>query len=167
MNASDIAIGCIRKTHGVKGYLKVMSYSGEWEHFYSLDRITLKHDGKARSYLVEAVQPHGGEVLLKLEGINSPEEGRPLSGWDIWVPREQAAALRHDEYYHADLEGCEVVLDGSPVGRVKRIQEAGADELLEIETGNGLKLVPFNKVFIHKVDIEKKKIELLEGWILD
>ncbi len=167
LHGADIAIGRIRRTHGVKGYLKVMSYSGEWEHFYTLDAVTLKQNGQVRYYQVEKVIPHGGEILFKLEGIDSPEAGRLLGGWEIWVPREQAAVLKPDEYYHADLEGCKVLLEGCVVGSVLRLREAGGDDLLEIDTGKGIKLVPFSRVFIGKVDIQEKKIELLEGWILD
>ncbi|MDC7240116.1 MAG: ribosome maturation factor RimM [Spirochaetales bacterium] len=163
----EIAIGRIRKTHGVKGYLKILSYSGEYDHFYDLEKITLKSKGKSRVFEVEKVAPLGDEVLLKLKGLDTPEQGKLLAGWDIWVPRTQAAGLDKGEFYHADLIGSDLILDGTSVGTIKSVMEAGSDDLLEVETGEEAKLVPFNKVFIGKIDTEKKTVELLEGWILD
>ena len=164
---SNIAIGRVRKPHGVKGYLKVMSFSGEYDHFFDLDHITLKNKDRTLDFKVDQVVPHGGEILMKLEGVDNPEKGRQLSGWEIWVKRTHAVARDSDEFYHADLVGCQVELKGAAVGKVVAILDSGADDLLEIETEEGKKLIPFNPVFIGRVDTEKKQIELLEGWILD
>ncbi len=163
----EIAIGRVRKPHGVKGYLKVMSFSGEYDHFFDLDHITLKSKDRSLEFEVEQTVPHGGEILMKLSGIDNPEKGRQLSGWDIWVKRSHAVSRDSDEFYHADLVGCQVELEGEAVGKVVAVLEAGADDLLEIESEEGRKLIPFNSVFIGRVDTDKKQIELLEGWILD
>lgn len=163
----EIAIGRIRKTHGVKGYLKILSFSGEYDHFFDLETLTLRKDGKSRTFQIEKIAPLGDEILLKLQGIDNPETGKLLSGWDIWVPRDLAANLETDEYYHADLIGCSLLCGGNEVGKVKAVLEAGADDLLEVKTEEGVKLIPFNPVFIGSVDTAKKQIELLEGWILD
>lgn len=164
---AEIAIGRIRKTHGVKGYLKILSYSGDFDHFFDLDQITLKSKGKTRVFEVEKAIPLSGEVLLKLKGVDNPEEGKLLSGWDIWVPRTQAARLDDGEFYQADLTGSDLILDGKTVGKILSVMEAGADDLLEVETESGNKLIPFNSVFIGEVNTDKKTVELLEGWILD
>ncbi|QEN07533.1 16S rRNA processing protein RimM [Oceanispirochaeta crateris] len=163
----EIAIGRIRKTHGVKGYLKVMSFSGEYDHFMDLEKITLKSKDQSKIFKIEEVTPFSGEILIKLEGIDTPEKGKLLSGWDIWVPREHAAHLEQGEFYHADLHGCQILLEGKVIGSVQSILESGSNDLLEIKTEKGMKLIPFNSVFIGGVDTENKTIELLEGWILD
>ncbi|MDA3958244.1 ribosome maturation factor RimM [Oceanispirochaeta sp.] len=163
----EIAIGCVRKTHGVKGYLKVVSFSGEYDHFQKLDQIKLKNKSQSRVFKIEEVTPFGGEVLIKLEGIDNPEKGKLLSGWVIWVPRDLAADLKQGEFYHADLVNCQVLLEGKEIGEVQSILESGSDDLLEVKIGEEVKLIPFNSIFIGSVDMEKKTIELLEGWILD
>ncbi len=165
--SEEIAIGRIRKTHGVKGYLKIMSFSGEYDHFFDIDQITLKNDNQSRVFKVQEVLPFSGEVLLKLEGIENPETGKLLSGWEIWVSRDQAAELEEGEYYYADLAGCQVQLSGKTIGLVQTVIESGSHDLLEVKTDDGVKLIPFNEVFIGRVDTKKKMIELLEGWILD
>ena len=164
----QIAIGAVRTTHGIRGYLKVMSFSGETDHFFKLERITLKSKDSSRSFEVEAVKQNGNQLLMKLKGIDTPEQGKLYSRWEIWVPRELASSLEDNEFYHADLIGCKLMLKGESIGTVNSIMDGGGDELLEIKLNDGqMKLIPFNAVFIGPIDIEKKEIELLEGWILD
>jgi len=166
---NEIAIGAVRTTHGVRGYLKVRSFSGDYDHFYGLKTITLKNRGQTRQFDVESVKPLGDQILIKLKGLDTPEAGKMYSNWEIWVPRNEAAPLKEGEFYHADLNGCTVLLDRQPVGTVLSVIEGGGGgDLLEITSVDGEnKLIPFNPVFIGRIDIEKKEIELMEGWILD
>ena len=165
---NQIAIGAVRTTHGVRGYLKVKSFSGETEHFFKLDTVVLIKGNATRTFEVEAVKPNGDQVLLKLKGLDNPEDGKMYSGWEIWVPREKASALKENEFYQADLIGCCVFFNGSEIGKVKSLIEGGGGELLEVKMkDDSEKLIPFNEVFVGSVDIKERKIELLEGWILD
>lgn len=166
--SDQIAIGAVRTTHGVRGYLKVKSFSGDTEHFFKLNSITLKSKNSSRRFEVEDIKPNGDQLLMKLKGINTPEEGKLYSSWEIWVPREMGSSLDDNEFYHADLNGCKVVLKGEPIGVVNSIMEGGGTDLLEVKLKDSqMKFIPFNKVFIGPIDIEKREIELLEGWILD
>ena len=40
----DIAIGKIRTSHGVNGFVKVLSFSGQTDHFLKLKEFVLKKD---------------------------------------------------------------------------------------------------------------------------
>jgi 16S rRNA processing protein RimM len=145
-----------------------MSFSGETEHFFKLERIILKDKDLSRSFEVEEVKPNGDQLLMKLKGIDTPEEGKLYSRWEIWVPRELASPCEENEFYHADLIGCKLMMKGEVLGSVRSIMEGGGDDLLEIIMNDGeTKIVPFNAVFIGPIDTDKKEIELLEGWILD
>jgi 16S rRNA processing protein RimM len=158
---NTIAIGQIQKSHGVRGYLKVKSFSGEFDHFRKLKEVYLK--GKKRDYRfdVEDIKPFGNEVLLKLEGIDTPERGRELFGFEIWVERKDAAPLGKGEYYLADLYQCDVVQNGEICGKVKSISEGSAYDLIEIALTSGKTImVPFVERFVGKVDIEACQIEL-------
>lgn len=165
----QIAIGFIRTTHGVKGALKVESFSGERDHFLDLKQITLKSKGRSRVFSVEKISPFGKGLLIKLQGLDNPESGKAFSGWEIWVDRQSAAPLNKGEFYQTDLCGCNLLFEGSGVGTVLSIVQGGNGDLLEIEL-NGAKetrLIPFIKEFIGDVDIEKKTIELLKDWVLE
>ncbi len=162
-----ISIGKVRTSHGVKGYLKIFSYSGEIEHFFKLKNIVLKHNNTEKSFVIEDIQPHGNSIILKLNGVDTPEKGKSLSNWEIWVPRENAASLAENEYYHADLCLCELYFQDEVIGRIKSVLEGGGGELFEVELTSGeTVLIPFRSEFIGRISINDKLIELKNEWIL-
>ena len=163
-----LAIGIIRGTHGVSGYLKVKSFSGEGEHFSSLKQIRLVNGDRTSQGIVEDVRISSSMILLKLEGIDSPETGKKFNGWEIWVPRKEASRLAKDEFYVADLDGCEIVVDGALRGVVSGVVESGPVDLLEVTHDNDRKTyIPFRDQFVGNVDVSKKRIELLAPWLLE
>lgn len=167
--ADYLAIGSVRTSHGVKGLLKVQSYSGEVDHFWDLKDIYLKdRKGRKKRFTVERVVPNGQEILMKLQGIDTPEVGKSYANWEIWVPREQAAPCEEGEFYFADLTGCELYHGDLIIGQVLCVLEAGGGDLLEIKRGEGENIfVPFRDEFIGDVNVKERKIELKELWVIE
>lgn len=162
-----IAIGRIRTSHGVRGFLKVESYSGETEHFLRLDRIELGDGARRRSFGVEEVHASAGHLLLKLEGLDSRETARAYAGWEIYVDRSLAAPLGDGEYYFSDLCKCDVVKGNRHLGKILSVCEGGGGELLEVELDSGKRsFVPFRKEFVGRVDIANHFVELEADWLL-
>ena len=163
---NEIAIGKIRTSHGVKGFLKVLSFSGQTEHFFELKEFVLKKDGKTKVLAVENIRASGSTVFVKLKGIDSPESGKTYAGWEIWASRESAAQLEPGEYYLTDLNGCEIVNSGKVLGKIIGISENRINELLEVKTESGVFIIPFKDEFIGDVDIASHKVELKAVWLL-
>ncbi|ADK81000.1 ribosome maturation factor RimM [Sediminispirochaeta smaragdinae] len=162
-----VVIGKVRTSHGVRGLLKVRSLSGETGHFLALKEVVLKRERGERSFVVESVRVAGSDLLMKLRGIDSPEEGKLWAGADMIVSKELGAALREDEYYYSDLIGCAVVCRGSEVGTIVSIVENGVSDLLEVKTDGGKWIVPFQKHFVGSVDLVSRTVELLEPGLLE
>ncbi len=163
-----LAIGRLGSPHGVQGFLRVQSYSGETAHFADLREVLLAREGERRGARVEESRVSGPDVLLRLSGCSSPEDARAWTGWEILVPRSRAAPLGPGEYYIADLAGCDLVFAGVSVGTVEAVLEGGEAPLLEIRRPAGrAALVPFRKEFIGGVDTAGRRIELLVDWILE
>lgn len=162
-----LSIGRIRTSHGVRGYLRIESYSGETEHFRHLKRVRLRNGPRQATYNVQDVRASSGHLLLKLEGLDSPEEARGLNGWEIVVHRRNAAPLGEDEYYLNDLCGCDAVKEGRRLGKVFAVCEGGGGDMLEIEVPSGKRfLVPFHREFVGAVDVERRMIEIEADWLL-
>ena len=187
-----LAVGMVRGSHGLSGELKVMSLSGFTEHFLSMDTVDLVFENQRRQFNVQGVRAaHSSLVYMKLEGIETNEEAQKYNRWTVEVPREKAHTLSSGEWYVADLEGCSLWYkqDGLPpqeccVASVRRVFEGGAGFLVEAELlpsctflGDEVKLdkkgkprtvyVPFKDAFIGDVDVERKRMELLNLWILE
>ena len=165
-----LATGVIRSPHGVKGYVKVHPFSDDFDHFFSLKEVVLQKGDRTRTLEVEHVQNHSNELLMKFKGIDSPEDARFISGWDILVPREQASRLGKGEVYTADLPGMKLVYDNEEVAEVVSVMDGAQALLLEVKTtrNDRLHLVPYMRgVFIDDVDVEKGTMRLLRLELLD
>lgn len=163
-----LAIGRIRAPHGLDGRLKVESYSGETAHFLTLAEAHVTKGAMERTFVVEQAEPFGRFVLLKLKGIDSPEEARRYSNCELHASRANAASLAEGEYYYADLCECAVVRNGRDLGRIRTVCEGGASDLLEVEVPSGRRyLVPFIDEFVGEVDLERRTVELRADWLLE
>jgi 16S rRNA processing protein RimM len=162
-----LAVGIIRTSHGVHGYVKVMSLSGETDHLFELEQVSLRKNGREKVYRVEEVKSFKDGVLMKLEGVDTPEAGKALAGSELWVERDLAAPLTEGEYYISDMIGCSLVCGGSRCGEVVSVSETGVADLLEVKTGRGVRMIPFTSKFVGEVDLESGTIELLEPELLE
>lgn len=162
-----LVIGIIRRSHGVRGLMRVASLSGESEHFLSLETVTLRKESREAVFRVEQCRIMGADILMKLEGLDTPEAVGGYASWEICVPRELASPLRDGEYYITDLCGCSLVYDGKEVGTVRSIIDAAASQMLEVVLPVGRTcLVPFMNEHVGGIDLEGRTIELKSEWLL-
>lgn len=164
----ELALGRLGSPHGVGGFIKMVSYSGETAHLLELSEVTLKGKDRSQPARVESVREAGSGALVKFAGYDSPEAVRALSGLEVWASRDQAARLDEEEYYYADLVGCDLASDGIVVAAIAGVCDAGGGDLLEARKPDGsVFYVPFRKEFVGRVDISSRRVELLAPWLLD
>lgn len=164
----ELVIGRIRTAHGVRGELKVDPLSGETDHFKTLGQVTLVRGSERRVVTVESVRIAHRTVLLKLQGMDTPEVAKRWRGWSLVVDRRDAAPLDDEEYYFADLIGLNVVVEGQTRGRVADIWEGGPAVLLGIDVNEGgQRLVPFQPELIGQIDLVGGTLEVLNPEVLD
>ena len=143
------------------------TYSGDSEHLFRLAEVELRESrtGRLRTAAVDAVRRLGDKVVMRLRGVNTPEQARELSGWELWVPRSEASTLADGEYYTADLYGCTVVHGGREAGTVTNVLAAGGGDMLEVTDAAGTSfMVPFRELFVPVLDIAARRIELAEEY---
>jgi len=164
----ELVIGRVRTAHGVRGELKVESYSGETDHFLKLARLALVRGDERREFVVESIRPAHRTVLAKLQGVDSPEAAKKWRGWEIVVPRQDASTLGDDEYYLADLVGLRVVFDERDRGVVSAVLEGAKTVLLEVALDeDARRLVPFQAEFVTSVDFESGTLTLSTDEVLE
>jgi len=161
-----LVVGIVRTSHGIKGYVKAKSLSGEKEHFFRMEKVLLKKDNREKEYRIEEVKSQADGLLIKFEGIDTPEDGKKLAGAEIWVDRTYAVPLEKDEYYAADIVGSDIIYEGRKVAKVISVIEGGAADLLEVGDETGVHLIPVNDQFIGTIDIERREIQLKDDWVL-
>jgi 16S rRNA processing protein RimM len=161
MSGDRIALGIIRKAHGVRGEASVQAWSDSPERFNAVSAVTLvsPDESSTRDAVVESVRIHAGRALLKFAGIDSPEEVQLLQNWTVEVPSSQARTLDEDEYFLHDLVGLRLIdVEGIDRGIVIEIEETGGGVLLVVDGPRGKFDVPFAADICTKVDLDAKTI---------
>lgn len=171
MDDNLISIGKITGPYGVKGWVKVAPLTDFPERFAALKRVSLSGSGGLRVMEVEASRPHQHGYVLKLKGIETPEEARTLNHVLLKIDETEVYPLPEGVYYHFQLEGLEV--SDCKLGRLGILTEilsTGANDVYVIDSPRyGEILIPALKEVILRIDLDAKQMEvaLLPGLIAD
>lgn len=131
-----VVLGKLTSPYGVKGWLKVYSYTGPMEGILDYAEWVLRHDGRlVRRRLVQG-RRHGKGLVALLEGVDSREAAEALAGAEILLPKAELPELSGDEYYWHQLEGLKVVTrEGVVLGRIAYLFETGANDVMVVKGG--------------------------------
>jgi 16S rRNA processing protein RimM len=166
--ARRFVTGILGAPVGLKGFIRLHSLSGEEGHLKRPGGLALRSGEREWVLEAEEFAGSGPSLRVRFRGIGSPEAARGLTGAEILVDREHAAALAPGEYYVEDLKGLAVTgPGGETLGRVTDLIEGGGGQLLEMQLPGGeLRLVPFRSEFWGEVDIEAGRVALIAPWVL-
>ena len=159
--ADRIAVGVIRKAHGVRGEASIELWTDSPDRFLQLEDVVLvsPDERETRAIRVSGSREHGGRALVKFEGIDSPEALRDLQNWTVEIPESEARSLDEDEYFLHDLVGLTLVdQQGRVRGVVRDTEEGGGGILLTVEGPRGRFDVPFAADICTEIDLEAKRI---------
>ena len=136
-------LGRIVGLFGVKGWIKVFSYTDPREAVLDYDRWFLKRGDAWQTIKVVEGKRHGKSVIARLKGFDDRDAATELIGQDIAIERDDMPNPEDGSYYWSDLEGLKVVhRDGTELGRVAYLLETGANDVLVTE-GDKERLIPF------------------------
>ena len=169
MKQEYFEIGQIVNTFGIKGIVKVNSFTEDPLEFEKLKTILVEKNKKLLEFEIEEAKPHKNQVLLKLKGINDINEAEKYKGCYIKLPREKAKKLPENTYFIADLIGLEVYTDsGELLGKVDDIYNSGSADIYVIKNELGKQiLLPGIKDVIKEIDVDNEKIivHLIDGLV--
>ena len=154
-----IIVGSIGGAYGVHGEVRVKSYTATPEDIETYSPLSSK-DG-SQSYTLALIRPTKGGFIARIAEVATKEAADALKGTELFARRDQLPSLPDDEFYHADLIGLEVFdTGGGALGRVKAVQNHGADDLLEviIPGASATVLLPFTRAVVPTVDLSAGKI---------
>ena len=152
MSAERVIVGRLAGVYGVKGWLRVQSYTLPIENILSYAPWAV--DGMSAVNVTEG-KAHGKGLIVHLRGVDDRDVAAKLVGRDISVERSQLPTLDSGDYYWSDLIGLQVTtLDGDKLGTVSRMMETGAHDVMVID-GERERLVPYARErVVHKVDLD-------------
>ena len=155
-----IPLGVFGAPHGVRGELRVKSYTATPRAIGGYGALT--DAAGARAFRLVALRPLKDDMLVvRIAGVDSRETAAALTGTELFVRRSELPAPSADEFYHDDLVGLEAATpDGAPVGRVVGLRNFGAGDILEIAPpgGGDTVLLPFTRAVAVGIDFDAGRI---------
>lgn len=162
-----IPIGKVVGAHGIKGYLKVISYAESPDTFAPGNRVTLTRKGKPVATLrIELVRPHKSGLLLALEGVVSVDTAREWCGHELCVSKAALPEPEKGAYYWHQIIGLQVfAVDGRPLGKVEAIMPTGSNDVYVVRDGRQEVLIPAIESVVVEIDLTHKlmRVDLPEG----
>ena len=161
-----MTIGRISGLFGVKGWVKVHSFTNPRDNVISFGVWIVKSRAGERRFEVETGRGQGAGVVAKLRGLDDREQARALIGADIVIERGELPECAPGEYYWTDLEGLEVRnLQDQVLGTVDHLIATAGHDIMVLAS-DPQRLVPFvHGRVIHEVDLEAGRI--VADWPLD
>jgi 16S rRNA processing protein RimM len=161
--AERVLVGAIAAPHGVRGLVKVKSFTAEPADIAAYGPLS-DETGRRRITLqvMSGAGGGAGALICRIEGVADRDAAAAIKGLRLYVERAALPAPEAEEYYQADLIGLAAELpDGSPFGRVVAVQNYGAGDLLEIDRGEGtprLVDLPFTRAAVPVVDLAGRRL---------
>lgn len=164
-SGESVVVGRFNGAWGVQGWVKVFSETRPPKAIFDYQPWLVGERGDP--LVIEHWQQSGPRLVAKLKGVDTPEQAQALGHQVIRVARSSLPAPEPGEYYWHDLIGLEVVnLEGHIYGRVAKMQETGAHDVLEIRGESGTVLIPFvTDEFVREVDLAAGRITV--DWPID
>ena len=161
-----VTVGRVSGAHGVKGWLKIQSFTEPRENLLAYTAWILRRHEREHAAAVEHAQPQGRGVIAKLRGIDDRDAALAWTGAEIAIERSRLPPCGPGEFYWTDLEGLEVrTPEGALLGTVDHLLATGSNDVLVL-AGDRQRLVPFiNGDVIRSVDLDSRLI--VADWPLD
>ena len=166
---SELQVGVITQTHGIKGEVKVFPTTDDAARFKKLKKVIMDNGKERLDMEIEGVKFFKQYAIIKFKGYDSINDIEKYKSAKLYVTRDNAVRLRKDEYFIADLIDMNVVTEeGERFGRMKDVMATGANDVYVVEREDGTEvLLPAIKECIKNIDMEQGQItvHIMDGLI--
>ena len=165
MEKQLIEFGKVVNTHGLKGEVKVYSYTDDEKNVLKLKKVFVNNTW----YNVESMKLFKNMFLMKLVGIEDIESTNSLINSLVYREIKDDESNEEEGYFIQDLIGLDVMDENSKkLGILTEVFRTGANDVYEITDENGKTIyIPAIKDVVKKIDINSKiiVIKLMEGLV--
>ncbi len=148
-----VVVGKITSVYGIKGWVKVYSWTDPKESIFNYQPWYLESTAGAPELVdIDEYRPQGQGLVAHICGVDDRDEARQYCQRNILVVAQQLPALDAGEYYWHELEGLQVYSSFEQnrqlLGVIGRMMETGANDVMVVEPCEGSideqqRLVPF------------------------
>ncbi|HEY8567954.1 MAG TPA: ribosome maturation factor RimM [Microbulbifer sp.] len=166
VNENLVTVGRITAVYGVRGWVKVHSYTEPMENILDFSGWWLQAPGAGgqegwQPLEIDAGKRHGKGLVVHIKGVDDRDIAATFCQRDIAVAGSEMPQLEDGEYYWHQLQGLQMIsqFEGREYrfGEVVRLMETGANDVMVVRGGEDgrERLIPYLPgEFITKVDLE-------------
>ena len=142
MSERLVTVGEVRGVYGVKGWVKLFSFTAPRENLLGFREFTT---GQGKTLRLIEGRPQGKGLVGRFAGCDDRDAALAMHGTALQVARSALPATDEGEFDWDDLVGLEVVdIEAGVLGSVDYLLETGADDVMVIrQPAGGEILVPF------------------------
>jgi 16S rRNA processing protein RimM len=169
-DSQQVIIGRLTGVYGIKGWLKVHSFTEPRENILSYKACEISRDGQWLPLAIAEGRIHGKGLVVRLQGVDDRDVAASYVGAEIRVSISAMPTLPKGEYYWHQLEGLKVFTNFGGkqlLGQVDHLLETGANDVLVVHACEGSidkqeRLLPYVKQFVLEIDLAAG--EMLVDW---
>lgn len=145
-----IAIGRVRKPHGIRGELVLSSM------YADVLRPGLQLEISERQFELLSVRDASSGFLVRLKGVLNRSDAEALSGLDVYISASSLPQLPDGEFYWHEVIGLRVVAAGVELGRVVDILRTGAHDIYVVHSADKREyLFPAVEEIVTQIDVKQ------------
>jgi 16S rRNA processing protein RimM len=163
-DTSFIAVGRIVGVFGHRGWLKVITYAKLGDRFEGVPAVYLEIGNEYARMVIIAHKMHKTNIIIKLKGIDNPEQGKEFIGKELFLPDNQKIELPADHYFLHDIIGLAVFdIRGRYLGKVTDVIPAGQHDVYVIQNQKKEIMIPAVGEFIKEINLKDGKM-VIQLW---
>ena len=158
-NKNLLEIGLLVGVHGIKGEVKLKSYTEIPENLFSYKDFYTENSNKPIN--LKFVRKVKQNLICKIENISTRTDAEKLRGLKLFINRNKLSKLSDDEFYQADLLGFQVYnLKQESFGSIISFNDFGGGLLVEVNKNDKVFYLPMSSNFLKDINYVKKEVVL-------
>ena len=158
-NKNFLEIGLFVGVKGIKGEVKLKSYTEVPENLFSYKEFYL--DNSSKPINLTFIRKVKQNLICKIENITTRNDAEKLRGLKLFINRNKLSKLSDDEFYQADLLGFQVYnLKRESFGSIISFNDFGGGLLVEVNKNNKVFYLPMSSNFLKDINYIKKEVVL-------
>ncbi len=159
-----LKIAEIKATRGLKGEVKIKSLTNMQNNRFKIgNKLFVIENGVYKPMVIVGYRVIKDIDILTFQGYDEINKIEKYVGSDLFIENVKPENLEDNEYLIEEIIGLKVYQNRVLKGYVKDVVTFPQGDYLEVETEDGLKLVPFRSEFVLKQNDEEITIIEMEG----
>ena len=153
-----LEVGKIINTHGLRGDVKIVTWTDYPEDFEEIDKVYIKRKTGDEVLTITNVKYQKNNIIVKFKEIADINEAEKYKNLVVWADREDLPELPEGAHYIADLIGLDIVDEyGNKIGKLVDVFNTGANDIYDVKRdGKKNLLLPVIDEVVKDIDLDAK-----------